>query len=269
MDTSFPWTTRRAGRRQVLSALGLGLLSAVALVVALVVARESPPRAVYPLAVAVTFGAVLRYGWVSHVAPQNRPADARLVERDGRPGTQLRYSGTQWRLLLVVTSVPAVVLAVGAVDLAVTRPTGDGMGASVLPALGALLFGWFLLAVARGRIVRGEIVLDRAGIRQRGRAGEVFLPWTAVTAVAAVQAGPAPHLLIGCSPAGALERRWTTWFWRIDRRLDEPVLDIDCTLLALDQDAVRAFLTHYVEHPEDRAELGTSASLGRLPGLGR
>jgi hypothetical protein len=47
----------------------------------------------------------------------------------------------------------------------------------------------------------------------------------------------------------------------MDRMMDEPVLDVDCTAIAVDQNAVRDFLTFYVDNPDARDELGTPASL--------
>lgn len=124
---------------------------------------------------ALLFGAVFllaaAYGYVTQIRPRHREIDIKVAQHDGSPATELRYSGMGFGLLVALMACMTAIfgLASGEFFLSDDDVTLPQAGGVVFGAV-ALFLASFLVAVARGKLSRGRVVLSQRGIFHRGRA---------------------------------------------------------------------------------------------------
>jgi hypothetical protein len=187
------------------------------------------------------------------VAPVEGTADTALV---------FRYSTRAMRAGTVSMGLFTVVMAALALwpeELA----DGDLVARLVGAAGTVLLGGMFLLGVANSRH-GGSLALTPAGLRS-GRPGfGVFVPWDAIEGVAATQTVGTPLIGVYVKDRGAIEAtRMARLLLRLDRGRAGDVT-LSPAVFEVEPAWVLATLRHYVEHPEDRRELGTAAAVTRF-----
>ncbi|PRX44543.1 hypothetical protein B0I33_11152 [Prauserella shujinwangii] len=218
----------------------------------------------YALLLGVLFFLTAAYGLVTKVRRAPRPDDVAITEYEGRPATEIRYSGPAFLVLGALVGCLAALCTLAAVDFATA---GDEVPAApvaaVLCGLGAGFFLSFFVFVAIGRLSRGRLVLAPQGIHQRGRAFTSFLPWEAFAGVKAADNGTPEALVIAYANA-PWDRRQLGGVWKLDKLPPVPMIEIDTTNFAVDPVVLYHLVRFYVENPEARAELGTETSLQRV-----
>ncbi len=207
------------------------------------------------MVLAVAYGLVVRHRRV------DLSAAIRTVERDGSPGTEIRYSAWQFTILIALTGCGMVFCMVASVEIFAYQDEGFPGFAVVTGAMG-LLFASFMAAVIFGRIRRGGVTLTSQGITQRGWSFESRLDWSAFLAFKAVTNGYPVILAIAYTNAD-WNHRYTTRFWRIDRLPPVPMIEFDCRQFDVDPYVLYRYVRTYLENPELRMELGTDAALAR------
>jgi hypothetical protein len=262
LDIPEGWTETHDGVRFHLSVAVMSGIAVVSLLSGLVVAMAGYIVALKYFALfaliailVVAFGIVGRYRRVDL-------SDAiRSVERDGIPGTEIRYSAWQFTILVAMMGCSAVFCTMASVEIFIHQDEGFPGFAVVTGALG-LLFVSFIAPVVSGRVRRGGVTLSSQGVAQRGRSFESRLDWSAIVAVRASTNGYPVILAIGYANAD-WNRRYTTRFWRIDRLPPVPMIEFDCRQFDVDPHILYSYVRAYADNPELRAELGTEAALAR------
>jgi hypothetical protein len=250
-------------RRERVAEVGIVSFTVIALLFAWVVARSGSHGAAvkYFLMFALVMVFVLAFLPAARSQRQKLPAAIRTVVRNGMPGTEIRYSARQLWVLVGTMGSFAVCCLTAAVELFIHQEAGFP-GAAVVPGLFGLLFASFVVAVALGRIARGEIVLSAQGMTQRGWSFESRLNWSAISGAGAVDYG-SPSILVTGYANAEWDRRYTARLWRIDRLPSAPLIEIDCRRFDVDPAVLHDYLKAYVDHPELRSELGTDAAIDR------
>lgn len=260
------WPARRWGPRQLLAAIFVAACTLMALLLTAVMVADGETAPVrYLLLIASMFALTFVHGVLMWFPLRGSTRDVVLVEHEGRRGTALRYSGPLFAVQCALMAILTAIFAFGAVDYLRAR---DGVvtaryGAVAATAAIAAFLGSFLVAVASGRVQRGQVVLDSQGIYQRGRAFESALRWEDIVGAHAAYNGMFTEVLVVGWPDAAWQRRTTSRVWQLDRLTPVPMIEINCLYLALDQNLVHHLVTFYVENPQARSELGTPASLRR------
>ena len=134
-----------------------------------------------------------------------------------------------------------------------------------LTALVAMTWIVLVVIVPRRRIVRGRVVLSPAGVFHRSLGFEHFVPWYAVFAVAAEEAG-SPLVVAKAFPSEATRVRRTTRVAKQQEYQLIPYLVVRGRWLAVDPALLYHTLRYYHAHPEARSELATEAGLRRIRG---
>lgn len=279
----FPWPQRWAGQppgAAVLIAVVLALL--VPLAVAMAVSDDpSDPRAlvVYVAAPAALGLAVLVLRTrVRRRRPRTGRVRVSLPAESPTPGLAVPYR-TDVAVLWVAVAAYVCVLGVA---LVVAGAAGWGSGvAAPLPTLllGVLLVAATapaLVAVVRGRLRPGVLVLTPAGVVHRSWGDDLSGPWARVTGVVP-SGGPAPAVLVTMAtaaatgpdaPAAGLPGSGspvvrTRTAGSTGRKL-APHIAVDTTATDLDPVLLLETVRFYAAHPDRRAELGTPAAVERV-----
>lgn len=183
----------------------------------------------------------------------------------GERGVCIPYSVWRYRVLLTLFGVMVVMCATSMLEALFG---GRGAFAVILALLGIVvvpLFGWFLFDAARGRIVRGQVVLTLRGIYHRRAASDAFVPWESVLLVSSDRPvnrhhGPTVTLLL---TPGALQHRNTSVV-ALGHKPDPEIMTVQAGNLAVDPALVYHALGYYLTHPETRTELATDVGVQRI-----
>ena len=183
------------------------------------------------------------------------------IEANSR-GTEIRHSGTQWRLLVALMTCSAAFFLSAAIDTVINGDQSTNMlSATLFGAVGVYL-GTFPLAAAFGRITRGGLLLSENGVTQRGWSFENRLSWSDIAGMKPANNGHPIIMLIAYTNTPC-QRRFTSRLWKIDRLPPVPMIEIDCRKFGVEPSALLSFLSAYVDTPDNREELGTPAALDR------
>lgn len=212
----------------------------------------------YALIFAVLFGLAAVHGVLMFRAPHRRRGRPRTAQIGGRVCTVLPNATGQFVVLTVLMGDLAALPALMAYDYFRTGSAPAG----ALFAVVAAGFGSYLVDVATGRLAVGYVALGPDGLRQRGRSIETFLPWDSAHRALPVPVDAPMAIVSRWSDAG-WERRRTSW-WRIDRLPSTVTMDVDAGISALPPALVQDVIAFYVDHPEARHELGTTAAVDRF-----
>ena len=185
-----------------------------------------------------------------------------VVKSHDVPVTQIAYSAVQFCLLVAVMLGMSAFLLTAAIEICVTRGDSSVSGALALIGICGLFCSSFVLAVAFGRVRRGNLSLSAQGIVQRGWSFESRLDWGSIAGITPAFNGHPLILIIGYANVD-WQRRYTARIWRIDRLPPVPMIAVDCSKFDVDSLALYRYLRHYVETPGARVELGTPASITR------
>ncbi|MGV0742270.1 hypothetical protein [Mycolicibacterium sp. XJ870] len=243
----------------------LTTIAVVSVLFGIVVARAGNFTALrYCLLFALFMVLVIAYSVVVRYRRVDLSAAVRTVERDGIPGTEIRYSAWHFTILVAVMGCGAIFCGMAAIEIFIHQDEGFPGGAVLLGALG-VVFASFGAAVIFGRIRRGGITLSSQGIVHRGWSFESRLDWPAIAGVMLAFVGYTglPVILVGGQANANWVRRYTTRFWRIDRLPKVPMIQFECRRFDADPHILYDYVRAYVDNPELRSELGTEAALTR------
>ncbi|AQA06314.1 hypothetical protein BVC93_11400 [Mycobacterium sp. MS1601] len=190
----------------------------------------------------------------------------RTVDAAGVRATEVRYSATQFGILVALMTCLALLCLLGAAEAYLRSDSSGFPGLSVLLGGAGVFLASFGIAAATGRLRRGAVALSGAGISQRGWSFESRLDWSAVAGINPGHNGYPVILVIGYTNA-EWTRRQITRIWRIDRLPPVPMIELDCRKFDIDPDALLRYLQTYVESAAARDELGTEAALIRARAL--
>lgn len=122
---------------------------------------------------------------------------------------------------------------------------------------------WVVVEVARGRVVRGRLVLRPDGIYHCSFTFEHFVPWHAVVDVSAKEfRGPA--IVVTAFPTEDTRLRRITRVGKQEESILPPSLVVCGHSLAVDPAVAYHALRYYHAHPEARTELLTRAGEHRI-----
>ncbi|MDI6628410.1 MAG: hypothetical protein QME72_11885 [Rhodococcus sp. (in: high G+C Gram-positive bacteria)] len=173
-------------------------------------------------------------------------------------GSTVRYNPLGLRLLVViVSSLSICVIAMGF--------TSGGVG-WVLAAMG-LSMASFLIPILLRSIRNGYLELSDDGIRHRGWAFDIQVPWVDVRDTAVVVESY-PLVLVRVDEMAKMNRRFTTLLWRIEIMPKGKYIELDCRRFDVHPVALEQWIRFYIDNPEVRVELGTDAAAERLMSFG-
>lgn len=261
-DIPAGWTETHDGVKFHLSAVGLSAISAFSLLFGIMLAAAGNVIALkYFLLFALFTALVVTFALVGRYRRMHLSSAIRTVERDGIPGTEIRYSGWQFTLLVALMGCGTLLCATAAIETYIYQDEGFPGFAVVIGALG-IVFASFIAVVVSGRVRRGGVTLSSQGIFQRGRSFESRLDWSAIAGTKAATDGH-PYILVFGYANAEWNRRYTTRFWRIDRLPPVPMIVFDLRQFDVDPYILYSYVRTYIDNPELRAELGTEAALAR------
>jgi hypothetical protein len=181
------------------------------------------------------------FAW-TNVPSVKTGSDVRRLVR----GSTVRYNPVGLRLLaVIVSSLSTCTIAMGF--------TSGGAG-WLLAAMGLSLAS-FLIPILLRWIRNGYLELSDDGIRHRGWAFDLLVPWVDIRDTAVVVVESYPMVLVRVDELAKMNRRFTTLLWRIELMSEGQYIELDS----------RRFDIH---HPEARVELGTDAAAKRLTSVG-
>ncbi|MCV7112701.1 hypothetical protein [Mycolicibacterium setense] len=261
-DIPAGWTDAHDGVKFHLSAVGLSAISAFSFLFGIMIAAAGNVIALkYFLLFALFTALIVAFALVGRYRRMHLSSAIRTIERDGVPGTEIRYSGWQFTILVALMGCGTLLCATAAIETFIDQDEGFPGFAVVIGALG-VVFASFIAVVVAGRVRRGGVTLTSQGIIQHGRSFESRLPWSSLVSFKAVTDGH--PIILGIAYANAdWNRRYTTRLWRIDRLPPAPMIEFDCRQFDVDPYILYSYVRTYVENPELRAELGTEAALAR------
>lgn len=269
-----PWIEARGFRRKRALSIAVLVCLAVLCGAAAVLMWRSGDDAAHTVAKYVglfglTMAVVAAMGLYAHFSPIRRPSDAVLGSVHGKEATIVPGSTIYFILYQVFwTGFAGLYLAAGIETAAAAWRTHWplallfaclGLGSASAPAL----------ALA-GKLRRGRVVLTDEEIIHEGWSSQTRIPWDDISRVGtAFEQGP---LIFISGVAGARwNRRATTprlpvgnpprQVWGLDRPVPTGTAILDCTRLAVDNQRLYRFLSHYTDNPAARAELGTARSI--------
>ncbi|MDH6195196.1 hypothetical protein M2272_001825 [Mycobacterium frederiksbergense] len=261
-DIPAAWTDTHDGVKFLLSAVGLSAISAFSFLFGIMVAAAGNVIALkYFLLFALFTALIVTFALVGRYRRVHLSSAIRTIERDGVPGTEIRYSGWQFTILVALMGCGTLLCATAAIETFIYQDEGFPGFAVVIGALG-IVFASFIAVVVSGRVRRGGVTLTSQGIIQRGRSFESRLDWSSLVSFRAVTDGYPIILAIAYANAD-WNHRYTTRFWRIDRLPPAPMIEFDCRQFDVDPYILYSYVRTYVENPALRAELGTEAALTR------
>lgn len=259
-DIPAGWTDIHDGVKFHLSAVGLSAVSAFSFLFGIMMAAAGNVIALkYFLLFALFTALIVALALVGRYRRRPLSSVIRTIERDGVQGTEIRYSGWQFTILVALMGCGTLFCAAAAFETVIYQDEGFPGFAVVIGALG-IAFMSFIAVVASGRVSRGGVTLSSEGIAQRGRSFESRLDWSAIAGAKAATDGH-PYILVFGYANADWNRRYTTRFWRIDRLPPVPMIPFDCRQFDVDPYVLYGYVRTYVDNPELRAELGTEAAL--------
>ncbi|CRZ13940.1 hypothetical protein [Mycolicibacterium neworleansense] len=266
-DTPDGWTDTHNGLRYYLSVAGLLAFAVISALFGIVAAAAGNFIALkYFLLFALLLVLGVAYGLVVRHRRGGLSSSVRTaIERDNTPGTEIRYSTSQFTILVALMGCCMVFCVMASVDILIHQDEGFPGFAVVTSALG-IVFASFIASAICGRIRRGGVILSSQGIAQRGWSFESRLNWSDIAAVKAATNGYPVILAVGYANAD-WNRRCTTRLWRIDRLPPVPMIEFDCRQFDVDPYLLYSYVRTYAENPEVRAELGTEVALARARSL--
>lgn len=261
LDEPREWRNGHDRRPQyAIAFMGLATL-VVVLTGAWAATQGEPERLPRGLLMGAFFGTLAAHIYVTRARSHHRESNIARTTYRATPATEIRYSRAQHVIFTANLGSLAAWATAGALEFTFT-------GESPNPALIALwgicaaFSAGCLLLIAVGRIRRGRLLLTEAGIHQQGQWGESFLAWDAGSDIEAGHDGRTATIALP-APEGALQPRSTGWMARLEQT-SSPGMHINTSVFDLDRALVYHLLRHYLENPQDRAELGTSASIERI-----
>ncbi|WP_143544805.1 hypothetical protein [Rhodococcus sp. 06-221-2] len=173
-------------------------------------------------------------------------------------GSTVRYNPVGLRLLVViVSSLSTCTIAMGF--------TSGGAG-WLLAAMGLSLAS-FLIPILLRWIRNGYLELSDDGIRHRGWAFDLLVPWVDIRDTAVVVESY-PMVLVRVDELAKMNRRFTTLLWRIELMSEGQYIELDCRRFDIHPVALEQWIRFYIDNPEARVELGTDAAAKRLTSVG-
>ncbi|MDI9895974.1 hypothetical protein QM797_14710 [Rhodococcus sp. IEGM 1381] len=173
-------------------------------------------------------------------------------------GSTVRYNPVGLRLLVVVVvSLSTCMIAMGF--------TSGGVG-WVFAAMG-LSMASFLIPILLRKIRNGYLGLSDDGIRHRGWAFDIQVPWVDIRDTAVVMEST-PLVLVRVDELAKMNRRFTTFLWRIEVMPKGKYIELDCRRFDIHPEALEQWIRFYIDNPEARIELGTAAAAKRLTSVG-
>ncbi|WP_125458709.1 hypothetical protein [Rhodococcus sp. 1168] len=171
-------------------------------------------------------------------------------------GSTVRYKPSGLiRLALVTASMALCAIAFGV--------AAGGAVAWIFATMGALLATFFVPLLITRSIRQGRLELTADGIRHRGWAFEAEIAWDGIGGVAFAQRDyPAIYVLV--EPTKQIVRHYTTQFWKIEALHPGHVIELDCRRFDIHPMLLAQWIRFYIEHPDSRIELGTTAAADRL-----
>lgn len=169
-------------------------------------------------------------------------------------GSTVRYNPVGLRLLVViVSSLSTCVIAMG---------FSSGGAGWVLAAMG-LSIASFLIPILLRRIRNGYLELSDDGIRHRGWAFDLLVPWVDIRDTAVVVESY-PMVLVRVDELAKMNRRFTTLLWRIELMPKGQYIELDCRRFDIHPVALEQWIHFYIDYPAARVELGTDSAAERL-----
>lgn len=232
-----------------------GLAHVAALVLA-VAALAAGSAVAVPLLWAGLAGPVLLAPLVwERVARRSRATD--LETRDGVTSAPWYRSTVPLAVAFHALTATALVAVLG---LGVLRDWSAWTWLLLLP-LGVFL--GHLAGAATGRLARGGLELSPAGLTQHGWSTTSTLAWDRVAAVTPVSGSS--FRVVPAAPGDVHVTERTTW-WRVerpDRSAGCTSIRVDARRSRFDVALLRDLVVHHLEHPRERAALGTPAAVDR------
>ncbi|MGF0313617.1 hypothetical protein [Rhodococcus sp. IEGM1428] len=121
----------------------------------------------------------------------------------------------------------------------------------------------FLIPILLRRIRSGYLELSDDGIRHRGWAFDLLVPWVDIRDTAVVMESY-PMVLIRVDELAKMNRRFTTLLWRIELMPKGQYIELDCRRFDIHPVALEQWIRFYIDNPEARVELETDAAAKRL-----
>ncbi|OMC29439.1 hypothetical protein A5740_18710 [Mycobacterium sp. GA-1841] len=262
-DIPTGWTDTHDGVKFHLSAIGLSAISAFSFLFGIMIAAAGNVIALkYFLLFALFIALIVAFALVSRYRRLHLSATIRTTDRDGVPGTEIRYSGWQFTILVALMGCGTLLCATAAIETVIYQDEGFPGFAVVIGTLG-IVFASFIAVVASGRVRRGGVTLTSQGIFQRGRSFETQLDWSAIRHITPTSSFGHPAIVVMAYIETDWNPRYTTRLWRIDRLPPLPSVVFDCRQFDVDPYVLYSYVRTYVENPELRVELGTEAALAR------
>jgi hypothetical protein len=254
------WAGHRPG---VWIILGVGYLAAMTLGVgglAVWALLSGQPATGVAFAVATVYlGHVVGLGvWGLWGPPRPLRSGARASSDDDSGGVSFHYSTWAYYWLTAVL-VMTMLGVVGFAAAAAATATAGGLLAAALLALMTVVLLWFLITMLR--LAPGRLTLSSTGIDHRSLTHTHFVPWYAIFEISAVWAG-FPLLVAKAFPSEGT--RLVRYLGRFGAQEFLPFLVVRVRWLATDPVVVYDALSFYHAHPDQRAELATSAALQRI-----
>ncbi|WBP93583.1 hypothetical protein O6072_21420 [Mycolicibacterium neoaurum] len=206
---------------------------------------------------------VAALGATMHTRNGDLSKDTGMVDGDGdHRYTEIRHSGLQFRLLVALMTCSAAFFMSAGIEVVVNREqSANAVIGTLFGAIGLYLVS-FPLAAGFGLITRGGLLLSEHGVTQRGWSFENQLSWTDIAGIKPANNGHPIIMLIAYTNT-PWQRRYTSRLWKIDRLPPVSMIEIDCRKFGVEPSALLSFLSAYVDTPDNRAELGTPATLDR------
>ena len=218
-----------------LSTLGVALLG-LAMVGAFIVQLMPPPKASRVLLESIRFGM-----------------------RDA-PATLLRRYRIRGLLMVLASSCLAIAAILVTLDLESWK--------QILGWVAAAFFGFAAVVIGLQSGPGGAPAMTEEGILWKGAPGTVWIPWSEIRGVECSDFAHQPFLALRIRGDARIRIGPLTRFLsKLNRRLVRS--DLSFSLQGIDAPCpdVAHIVKFYLEHPDLRAELGTTASIDRISGL--
>lgn len=261
LDEPREWRSGHDRRPQCsIAFMGLATLIVV-LTGAWAAARGQPELLPRSLLMGAFFSTLAAHVYATRVRSHHRDSDIARTTHRGKRATEICYSRAQHVIFAATLGSLAAWATAGALEFTFTGEPPNPALVTLWGACAALSAGCLLL-IAVGRIRRGRLVLTEEGVHQEGRWGESFLAWDASSGIEPGHDGRIATIAL-LAPEGALQPRSTGRMARLEKP-SSPGMHINTSVFDLDKALVYHLLRHYLETPQDRAELGTDASIERI-----
>ncbi|WP_164842516.1 PH domain-containing protein [Actinoplanes solisilvae] len=260
-DSTWPseWAGQRRSGLLLFGAVFLGLITLGIVTAALAqVTREDAVSALIFLAIAVYFGHLAALCF--HAYSGGRPRTSTIGVREDSTGLVFTYGAVPTYLLTAFLGMTTIALILMAVFSAAQGTTQGYVVTAVLILLA--LFIAVVLAVVL-RLAPGRVVVGPDGVHHRGLTFTHFVPWEAVTDVAALWAHSPVVFIRTIGSSATVTRNYLGRNTPGPQTLS-PFDTISGRWLAADPGLLLQTLAHYIVHPADRRELGQGSALNRI-----